>query len=73
MTTEDGLRELLKWLDEEIARIQLAVDALEAGRMELRSQQKGRGMVDTTADSLAQAKLRVARLQEIRNTYFLER
>jgi hypothetical protein len=72
MTARDGLRDLLRWLDEEIARLKLAVEALEAGNMEVRSRQDGQSMADATADSLAQAKLRVSRLQEIRSTYFRE-
>jgi hypothetical protein len=72
MAADDGLRELLQWLKEELARNRLLVEAFATGKLEIRSWQDGQGMVDTTADSLAQAKLRVARLKEILATYSRE-
>jgi hypothetical protein len=61
MAAEDGVRELLQWVEEELVRNRLLVEAMASGKLEIRSWQDGHGMVDTTADSLAQAKLRVAR------------
>jgi hypothetical protein len=72
MAAEDGLSELLQWLEEELARNRLLVAAFAAGKLEVRSWQDGQSMVDTTADSLAQAKLRVARLKESLATYSRE-
>lgn len=72
MAAGDGLRELLQWLEEEIIRNGLLVEAMASGKLEIRSWQDGQGMVDTTADSLEQAKLRVARLKEILATYSRE-
>jgi hypothetical protein len=43
-----------------------------SGKLEIRSRQDRQGMVDTTDDNLAQAKLRVARLKEILATYSRE-
>jgi hypothetical protein len=59
-------------VEEELARNRLLVEAMASGKLEIRSWQDGHGMVDTTADSLAQAKLRVARLKEILATYSWE-
>jgi hypothetical protein len=72
MTDGDGLHQLLQWLEEELARNRLLVEAFASGKLEIHSWQDGQGMVDTTDDNLAQAKLRVARLKEILATYSRE-